>query len=480
MGPLRDGTGCIGASGLAPGMRDRDRIGSDSDGDGDADVDRIDEVFRIMRLSVFQPDLLLLLLILLCAAGVAQAKLTIEITGGVEGAQPIAVVPFGNIDGAKPGEDIADIIAADLARSGKFKPMPRREMLVTPHREADVDIREWQLLGMNSLVLGEVMPNATGGYAIRFELLDVFSGKKLLGDTVSSTSKGLRNAAHRIADKIYEDLTGEPGIFATRIAYVTSAGHNARVALRVADADGFNAQTIVDSAEPIMSPAWSPDGNKLAYVSFEGRQSAIYVQDLASGRRERVASYEGINGSPTFSPDGGKLAMMLSKDGNADIYVLDLASRQLTRLTDHYAIDTEPAFSPDGSHVVFTSDRGGKPQIYRVSTSGGPAQRVTFEGDYNAAAAYSPDGGTLVMITRENGRFRVVLTDPNGGSRRYVSNGSLDESPSFAPNGSVVIYATQNNGRGVLAATPLSSGASHRLSRDAGEVREPAWSPLLR
>jgi len=413
-------------------------------------------------------------------AGTVWAKLTIEITGGVEGAQPIAVVPFGNIDGAKPGVDIADVVAADLARSGKFKPMPRREMLMTPHREDDVDMREWQVLGMNSLVVGEVAPRATGGYDIRYALMDVFSGKTLLADTVTSTSKGLRNAAHRIADAIHADLTGEPGVFATRIAYVTSRGHKSRVALRVADADGFNAQTIVDSAEPIMSPAWSPDGRRLAYVSFEGRQSAIYMQDLGSGRRERIASYEGINGSPAFSPDGRRLAMTLSKDGNPDIYVLDLGTRQLTRLTDHYAIDTEPAWAPSGDHLVFTSDRGGKPQIYRIAPTGGMAQRVTFQGDYNAAAEYSPDGRSLVMVTREGGRFRVVMTDPQGGSRRYVSNGSLDESPSFAPNGNMIIYATQNNGRGVLAATPVSTGASHRLSRDAGEVREPAWSPLMR
>ncbi len=408
----------------------------------------------------------------------AQARLTIEITGGVEGAQPIAVVPFGNVDGAKPDVDIANVVAADLARSGKFKPMPQREMLMTPHREEDVDVREWQLLAMNSLVVGEITPRASGGYDIRYALIDVFSGNKLLADTVISTGKGLRNAAHRIADAIYQQLTGEPGVFATRIAYVTSRGHNARVALRVADADGFNAQTIVDSAEPIMAPAWSPDGRRLAYVSFEGRQSAIFVQDLASGRRERVASYEGINSSPAFSPDGRKLAMTLSKDGDPEIYVLDLTSRQLTRLTDHYAIDTEPAWAPDGSHLVFTSDRGGQPQIYRVSAAGGMPQRVTFEGDYNAAASYSPDGASLVMVTREGGRFRVVMTDAQGGARRYISNGNLDESPSFAPNGNMVIYATQNNGRGVLAATPLSSGASHRLSRDAGEVREPAWSPL--
>ena len=412
----------------------------------------------------------------------AMAKLTIEITGGVEGAQPIAVVPFGDLDGARPSVDIASVIAADLARSGRFKPMSRREMLVTPHRQEDIDFREWQLLSMNNLVVGEVAPNPVGGYMVRYQLFDVFSGKKLLSNSVPSTEKGLRHAAHRIADAVYEELTGEPGVFATRIAYVTSSGRGptSRVTLRVSDADGFNPQTIVDSADPIMSPAWSPDGRQLAYVSFENRKSSIYLQDLASGRRERIASYDGINGSPAFSPDGRRLAMTLSKGGNPDVYVLDLATRQLTQLTDHYAIDTEPAFAPDGSHLVFTSDRGGKPQIYRVSAAGGPAERVTFEGDYNAAASYAPDGRSLVMVTREGGNFRIVLTDARGGSRRYLSNGSLDESPGFAPNGSMVIYATQNNGRGVLAVKPIGGGASQRLSQDSGEVREPAWSPLLR
>lgn len=412
----------------------------------------------------------------------AEAKLTIEITGGVEGAQPIAVVPFGDVDGARPSIDVASVIAADLARSGRFAPMSRREMLVTPHRQEDIDFREWQLLSMNNLLVGEVAKNPAGGYMLRYQLFDAFNGKKLLSNSVPSTEKGLRHAAHRIADAVYEQLTGEPGVFATRIAYVTSNGRGpkSRVSLRVSDADGFNPQTIVDSADPIMAPAWSPDGRKLAYVSFENRKSAIYVQDLSSGRRERVASYEGINGSPAFSPDGRKLAMTLSKGGNPDVYVLDLGTRELTQLTDHYAIDTEPAFAPDGSHLVFTSDRGGKPQIYRVSIAGGAAQRVTFEGDYNAAASYAPDGRSLVMVSRDGSGFRVVLTDANGGSRRPISNGSLDESPGFAPNGSMVIYATQNNGRGVLAVRPIGGGASQRLSQDSGEVREPAWSPLLR
>jgi TolB protein len=421
-------------------------------------------------------------LLLFAVIGNAQARLTIEITGGVEGAQPIAVVPFGAVEGAQPGVEMASVIAADLARTGRFKPMPTREMLMTPHRVEDVDYREWELLATNNLVIGEVRPGASGGYRIDYSLLDVFGGKQLLGSRLQSNETGLRLSAHRIADAIYEKLTGEPGVFSTRIAYITSVGRgtpNERVTLRVADADGFNPQTIVDSPDPIMSPAWSPDGRKLAYVSFENRQSAIYVQELTTGRRERLASYPGINGSPAFSPDGTRLAMTLSKDGNAEVYVMDLASRQLTRLTNHYAIDTEPAWTPDGQTLYFTSDRGGQPQIYRVATSGGPVERITFEGDYNAAAEVAPDGRSLTLITRAAGRFQVALDPLGGAGRRLLSAGPLDESPSFAPNGSMIIYASQANGRGVLAVTPIAGGSGQRLTQDTGEVREPAWSPFL-
>ncbi|MBK5932037.1 Tol-Pal system beta propeller repeat protein TolB [Halochromatium salexigens] len=420
--------------------------------------------------------------VLMLAIGQAQAKLTIEVTGGVEGAQPIAVVPFGERESARPGVDLANVISADLSRSGRFRSLPRREMLNMPHRQDEIDFREWQLLDINNLVIGEISPAEGGGYSLRWSLFDVFSGDEIASHSLRASERGLRHAAHRIADQIYETLTGERGVFATRLAYVTSGprGSDSRVALRVSDADGYNPQTIVDSADPIMSPTWSPDAQRLAYVSFEGSKSSIFIQELTSGRRERVASFEGINGSPAFSPDGRRLAMTLSKDGNPDIYVMELASKQLTRLTDHYAIDTEPAWSPDGRQIVFTSDRGGRPQIYRVSASGGPAQRVTFEGDYNAAASYAPDGRSLVMVTRVNGRFQILVTDANGGgSRRLVSNGALDESPSFAPNGSMVIYASQNNGRGVLSVTPIAGGSGQRLSQESGEVREPAWSPLL-
>ena len=420
-----------------------------------------------------------LLLLLLACAGPARAQLTIEVTGGIEGAQPLAVVPFGAADGAIPPLDPASVIAADLARSGRFKPMPTRDMLATPHTGAEVDLRDWRLLGMQHLVVGNVHP-VSGGFNIDYVLFDVFGGDQLLAASMKTTGPGMRYTAHRIADAIYEKLTGQPGVFSTRIAYVTDQGNGGRVTLRVSDADGYGAQTVLSSNEPILSPAWSPDGQRLAYVSFENRRAAIYAQDLGSGRRELVASHPGINGSPAFSPDGRSLAMTLSKGGNPDIYILDLASRELHQVTDHLGIDTEPAWSPDGSTIVFTSNRGGSPQIYKVSAAGGAAERVTFENDYNAAAAYSPDGRSLALVTRVNGQFRIGLLKLGaGGPMRIMSSGTLDESPSFAPNGSMIIYATHYNGRGVLAATSVDGRVSQRLSQDSGEVREPAWSPMV-
>ena len=334
---------------------------------------------------------------------------------------------------------------------------------------------------MNSLVIGRVEQEGEG-YRVGYILYDVLQGKQIASASLSSTQSGLRLTAHRIADEIYEKLTGQPGVAASRIAFITSSGRGAgqTVALRVADADGYNPQTIVSSNDPIMSPAWSPDGRRLAYVSFENRRPAIFIQDLASGRRDLVASYPGINSSPAFSPDGQRLAMTLSKDGNANIYVLNLLSRELTQLTDHFAIDTEPAWSPDGSQIIFTSDRGGSPQIYRMAASGGAAERISAEGDYNGRASYAPDGKSIAMVSRVNGQFRIAVQDLQRGFTKFLSNGELDESPSFAPNGSMVIYATIAGGRGVLAAAAVEGGGNQRLSQDAGEVREPAWSPMLK
>ena len=427
--------------------------------------------------------LILIFFIALVALGIdsAYARLNIEVTGGIEAAQPIAVVPFGVSEGLIPKEDVAGIISGDLVRTGKFRAMPTRDMMAMPSTAAEVDLRDWSLLNMNSLVIGRVEAQDSG-YRVSYTLFDVFGGKEIASSSLSSTASGLRLTAHRIADQIFEKLTGQPGVAATRIAYITSNGHgnSQTVTLRVADADGSNPQTIVSSNDPIMSPAWSPDGHRLAYVSFENRRPAIYVQDLASGRRDLVASYPGINGSPAFSPDGERLAMTLSKDGNANIYVLNLQTRELTQVTDHFAIDTEPAWSPDGTQIIFTSDRGGSPQIYRMAATGGPAERISPEGDYNARASYSPDGKSITMVSRTNGQFRIAVLDLARGVTKLVGQGDLDESPSFAPNGNMVIYATIQDGRGVLATAAVDGSGSQRLSQDAGEVREPTWSPMMK
>lgn len=429
-------------------------------------------------LSIFS-----LFLLLVWQTGV-HARLTIEITGGAEGAQPIAIVPFAKPEGGGMlSEDVAAVISADLARTGRFRPMPPRDMVAMPHTAEEVDLRDWRLLAMDNLVVGEVKPAAVGGYDVSFVLFDVFRGEQLAAMTFTGSAAELRYTAHRIADAIFERLTGSPGVAATRIAYVTSEGGSGggqRVSLQVSDSDGYNPQTIVSSKDPILSPAWSPDGRRLAYVSFENRQTAIYIQELATGQRERVAGYKGINGSPAWSPDGRSLAMTLSKGGNPDIHVLNLVSRDLRQVTDHFAIDTEPAWSRDGSHIIFTSDRGGQPQIYKVPAAGGTATRVTFENDYNGRASYSPDGRSIVLVTRVGGSFRIGLLDLGTGVTRLLSGGGLDESPSFAPNGTMVIYATLHGGRGVLSAVSVDGAVSQRLSQGLGDVREPAWSPILR
>jgi TolB protein len=409
----------------------------------------------------------------------ASAALTIEITEGAEGALPIAVVPFG---GNAP-EDVAAIVASDLKRTGRFKPLPAADMLARPHSKAEVDFRDWRALKQESLVVGQVSPAGSGGYQIQFELFDVFRGEQLAGYQFTTTARDLRPTAHHIADLIYEALTGERGAFATRIAYITgvrSGDGKERVALQVADSDGFNPQTIFSSTEPVLSPSWSPDGRRLAYVSFENRKPAIYIQEVYSGQREKVADFPGINGAPAWSPDGRELALTLSKDGNPDIYVMDLGSRSLRAITRHPAIDTEPSWSPDGGSLVFTSDRGGAPQIYRVSAGGGEPQRVTFEGSYNAKASYSPDGKLLTMVSREGGEFRIGVLDLASKAFRTVSDGNLDESPSFAPNSSMLIYAARAGGRGVLYAVSADGRTRQRLALDIGDVREPVWSPYSR
>ena len=424
---------------------------------------------------------ILFVMILFACQRVALADLTIEITEGVEGALPIAVVPFGWQGKVPPSEDVSAIVNADLHRSGRFKTLPQVDMLSKPTTGDEVEFRDWTALGVEHLVVGQVQPNGGKGYLVRFQLFDVYRGEQLTGFSIPTTEPNLRSTAHRIADLIYAELMGVPGAFATRVAYITSvnqADGKQRIDLRIADADGHNPQTIVTSSEPLMSPAWSPDGRKIAYVSFEDGQSAIYVQEVFSGRRNKVASYKGINGAPAWSPDGRKLAMALSKDGNLDIHVLDLVTKKLKPITRHYAIDTEPAWSPDGRYIVFTSSRGGKPQIYRVPSYGGKAQRVTFQNAYNARASYAPDGKSLTLVTREEGNYRIAVQGLDSGIMQVLSRGNLDESPSFAPNGSMIIYASKAGSRGVLAGVSVDGRVRQRLALQEGEVREPVWSPF--
>lgn len=427
--------------------------------------------------------ILLNLLGWLLLAGNARAELTIEITSGVEGALPIAIVPFGWPAGLPRNEDVAAIVQSDLTRSGRFKPLPAADMFSRPTEVSQINFRDWRALGVDNLVIGRVVPDSAAGFQVQFRLFDVYRGTQLAGYSIPVSANKLRAAAHHISDLVYESLTGERGAFSTRIAYVTvtGAGDQRRYALQVADADGYHPLSAVTSREPIMSPAWSPDGQQLAYVSFEKKRATVYIQNLASGQREAVSAYPGINGAPAFSPDGRRLALTLSKDGNPEIYILDLATRQLQRITRNPAIDTEAAWSPDGRTLVFTSGRGGSPQLYRIRLGENRAERLTFEGSYNASGDFTPDGNSLSLIHRDQqDNYRVAMLDLKRGLLRVLSDGRLDESPSVAPNGSMVLYATEADGRGVLAASSVDGRVSQRLRLQSGEVREPAWSPFAR
>lgn len=424
----------------------------------------------------------------LSGPGVAHAVLTIEITRGIDSALPIAVVPFAAGEGA-PALDVAAVIAEDLARSGRFAPMPVADLPARPHEFAGIAFRDWRLLGMENLVIGRVQVTGPGQYEIEFRLVDVFRGAQLVGYKVPATDRTLRFTAHQIADIIFEKLTGTPGAFATRIAYVTvqgvadpkRGGRGRTYRLHLADADGHNPRTLVESPEPLMSPAWSPDGRRIAYVSFEDRNSAIWVQDVQSGEREQVAGGSGINSAPAWSPDGRRLALTLSRDGNPEIYILDLGSRRLQRITNNLAIDTEPAWSPDGRRIAFTSDRGGSPQIYVHELGDGGTRRLTHgKGRYNARARYSPDGSRLALVNGDGSSFRIGVLDLAADTLDVLTDARLDESPSFAPNGSMIIYATVSARGTELAAVSVDGRVRQRLRQGAGDVREPAWGPFLR
>lgn len=427
---------------------------------------------------------ILLGLVFLCVLfAAANAELRIEITGGVEQAVPIAVVPFGWQGGGSKPFNVGKTISNDLARSGRFKALAPDEMLEQPTTGRDIDFDDWRILGIEVVIIGQLLRTGADEYTIRFQLFDVFSGKQLLGYRQPASTRQLRGATHLVADMIYEELTGVRGIFSTRIAYVTVDGKlpKQRFRLVVADADGENARILVESNEPLMSPAWSPDGRKLAYVSFEKKQSEIYVQTLRSGARKRVSSRPGVNGAPAWSPDGRKLALTLSKtDGNLDIYLLDLQSQVLTRLTTRGAIDTEATWSKDGNTIYFTSDRAGQPQIYKIPARGGKATRVSFEGAYNARPRLDLSDERIAVVHNDRGNYRIALIELDRGFMQVLTKGSLDESPSFAANGETLIYATREGRKGVLATVSVDGRIHQRISAVEGDVREPVWSPFLR
>jgi len=409
------------------------------------------------------------------------AKLTIKITKGIEGTVPVAIVPFGWQGPAmKAPLNIATIINADLDSSGVFKTLSRRDMLTTPTKADQIRFRNWQALGQEYMVIGKVNEVSQGQYQIQFQLFNVYKGEQNLGYRFSASKQNLRKAAHSISDKIYEKLTGKKGIFSSRLAYITTTALSKKQKLYeliIADADGSRPRRITSSKEPLMSPAWSPDGKKIAYVSFENKRSAIYIQTLSNKKRIKIASYPGINGAPSFSPDGTQLALTLSKDGSTDIYILNLIDKSLFKLTKSYGIDTEPSWSPDGKMIVYTSDRGGKPQLYTVPSFGGQSRRITFEGDYNARGRFSADGKNIAMVHANSGDYRIAVMDMASRSIDVLTAGRYDESPSFSPNGEMILYASRKGRQHVLSAVSIDGRMQRNLAFNKGEVREPAWSP---
>ena len=421
----------------------------------------------------------------LASSAPASAQLRIQITKGVERPVPMAIVPFGWEGTGAPAYDVAGVVTADLQGSGRFAPIPVSDMVSRPTEGSQVRFPDWKLLDVEVLVVGKLMEDGADRFTAVFELFDVLRGQQLLGFRLSAGRAELRAMSHRISDMVFEKLTGIPGVFGTQIAYVNEERRpdgTRRFKLIVSDADGENRQTVADSPQPLMSPSWSPDGRRLAYVSFEGDQSAVYVQTLRTGTRERVSARAGVNGSPAFSPDGRTLALVLSRDqGNLDIYTLDLATQVLRQITRDAAIDTEPSWSPDGKFIYFTSDRSGGPQIYRVSPEpGGRPERMTFDGVYNARPRVSPDGTLVADVYGQNNTYRIGVLDLASKVYQTLTTGRLDESPSFAPNGDQIIYATRDGGRGVLASVTKDGRIHQEIDSAAGDVREPVWGPYPR
>jgi len=414
----------------------------------------------------------------------AESLDTVIIDAGYDKQTKVAVVPFRIDPRVRAQAPIEGIVEFDLQRSGQFEVLEASSMLSLPTQPSEVLFRDWKILGQEFLVIGNVVPGSAGGQVLNLYVFDVVAERLLAAQSIAGSSEQWRDMAHKAADIVFEQATGIPGAFSTRLMYVLASRlgtGGATFKLEISDSDGERVQTLHESNEPILSASWAPNGREVAYVSFDTGRSAIYLHDLVANSREKIAEFPGINSAPRYSPDGKELAMVLSKDGNPEIYVMNLATRSLRRMTQNRAIDTEPSFSPDGKMIAFTSDRGGKPQIYQLDARTGKFDaRLTNEGDYNARVQHMPDGKHLVFVHRKLGVFHIAWQSLAGDDFRILTQTDLDESPSVAPNGAMVIYATQIDGRGILAVVSVDGRVKYRLPSSDGDVREPAWSPYLR